>query len=312
MSHSLRISAYPLAALTLIALTAVDLAGCGIGPTAQSTFRREIEATDAALVADTTLGNVTVVRGADGRFVVSGRVSAWDLDDRKALDRAESVAANPPITDSDREVRLATPPQDGAWVDFYVEAPAGTRLTLRTASGDVCVRGIDGEIDIDTASGNAQEREAGGSVRGHSASGSLFVDGAGSAVLDTASGDVETSEIEGDLSAHSASGDLRVGEVGGALTADTASGDVAVTSALGAGRTWHVESISGDLSILLPADASFDLDARTVSGEINSRFPVDSDGANDSDRLAGRVGTKGDGRVELVTTSGDISIGKAR
>ncbi|HEV2764370.1 MAG TPA: DUF4097 family beta strand repeat-containing protein [Pyrinomonadaceae bacterium] len=85
-----------------------------------------------------------------------------------------------------------------ASVRFEVRLPRNTRYQVgpvSTASGNVEVRGVSGEINISTASGNVTVKDVTGSVRASSASGNVEAelsrtDGARDLSFSTASGDV--------------------------------------------------------------------------------------------------------------------------
>jgi DUF4097 and DUF4098 domain-containing protein YvlB len=144
----------------------------------------------------------------------------------------------------------------------------GGRVNIQTVSGDVEVRGHDGDAIIvhgykegrdremveveDRSTGNAvdvgvrypRECNCDASVRFEvriprgaryifegfkTASGNVSVTGvSGKVRAQTASGNVEVSDVSGEVSASSASGNVRVGEVRGTVNASTASGDVNV------------------------------------------------------------------------------------
>jgi DUF4097 and DUF4098 domain-containing protein YvlB len=89
--------------------------------------------------------------------------------------------------------------------------------------------------------------------------------------------------VSGDVTVRSASGDVMLKAAGGAVTIYTASGDVRVQRADG---DFQVNTASGDVSL---GSCAGSVVGHTASGDIE---------------LAG----VGDGRVELVTVSGDVQV----
>ena len=108
-----------------------------------------------------------------------------------------------------------------ASVRFEVRLPRATRYQvgpLSTASGNVAVRGVSGEVNVSTASGDVTIKDvAAGSVRASSASGNVDAeltrtDGARDLTFSTASGDVNVKlpgSVDATVRMSTASGSLR-------------------------------------------------------------------------------------------------------
>ena len=103
----------------------------------------------------------------------------------------------------------------------------------------------------------------------------------------TASGDLAVERVDGDARVKSASGDVALREVGGALQVQSASGDVAVGKVGGEAR---IRTASGDVGV---GEAGASVDVHTASGD--QRLDVVSQG-----------------RVELKSASGDLTVGIRR
>lgn len=106
------------------------------------------------------------------------------------------------------------------------------RLVVKTASGDVSIRGCDAEIHAATASGDI-----------------LVEDCPDSITISTASGDIHAIGLSGEIAAQTASGDIEV------QAADIDSG----------GR---MATVSGDISLTIPPDADVSIRADSASGDI--------------------------------------------
>jgi Putative adhesin len=177
-------------------------------------------------------------------------------------------------------------PKSSSWLrghatlDVTVQAPAGSRGTLRTASADVSCVGDLAELEARTASGDVTVASVGGAV-----------------AIRTASGDVRLRRAGADAAVVTASGDARIGEVAGSVTAQTASGDVAIGSVT-AGET-NVKTATGDVSVGVARGAEVYLDLASLTGSIHSQ--LEEAAAGEGIAL----------RVTCRSISGDIQISRA-
>lgn len=158
------------------------------------------------------------------------------------------------------------------------------QIDLTTASGDVDVAEVAGDLTVSTASGDLRAGHVGGRLVAHSASGNISARHVnGPSDLRTASGDMRIEATTGDLAAKTASGDLRVEAASqGTLQAASASGDVWVGVVAGTGVWLDLTSITGrtrsDLDMpgrdaaaagdAAAASHAMSIQARTVSGDI--------------------------------------------
>lgn len=249
-------------------------------------------------------------------------------------------------------------------IDTSVNDSVGV-VSIKTSSGDVNVKGITGETQIEsssgylsvgtiegdvqlkTSSGDMVVNELTGGIKTESSSGNVFIETlTGSAQLKTSSGDISIQYIDGNIQAMSTSGYVRVSEGSGDRTISTSSGDITVggteggfqintqsgdaqiTINKGGGSiettsgdvqlgleeltgTLNVSSSSGYVSITLSAGNEFEFTAETSSGDIKTFF---DDGLDFSSRRNYAHGTYGanaqENRIEIRTTSGDVSISK--
>lgn len=156
--------------------------------------------------------------------------------------------------------------------------------SARTASGDIRIEHVTGDLSVDTASGDLFADAVGGNVRANSAS-----------------GDVRVGTVGGDATFHAASGDLRVLDTGGSVVARTASGDIELhRTRRGEAR---VSSASGDVSVSVLPGTGVYMDVRTVSGSTRSDLDVgDNPPADQTGELLS---------LRLQTISGDVSVLRA-
>jgi DUF4097 and DUF4098 domain-containing protein YvlB len=94
-------------------------------------------------------------------------------------------------------------------VVWYLSVPSGTEIRFSTASGDLEVSGLEGDIYFNSASGDASLKSCSGEYN-----------------FNTASGDVDLRQSEGDFWVSTASGDIHVEDCDGEFQLASASGDI--------------------------------------------------------------------------------------
>jgi DUF4097 and DUF4098 domain-containing protein YvlB len=169
---------------------------------------------------------------------------------------------------------------------------------VKTASGDVTADKVE-SLRVKTASGDLEVEAVRGELRLHSASGDLrCVRADGGASVTTASGDVEIDSIGEHTEVRATSGDVRLGEVSGDVTVVSVSGDIDVLSI--ASGSMHVRSVSGAIELGIARGVTLSVDAESMSGTVDSDIPL-SEGPNTS---------SGGPKVVLTasTVSGDIHV----
>ncbi|WP_127503479.1 DUF4097 family beta strand repeat-containing protein [Actinoplanes solisilvae] len=185
------------------------------------------------------------------------------------------------------DVLVTVEPMDGK--DASRDAAEQTRVVLE---GDTVIIEVPGADNAWMWRRSAKlaitvHAPAGSSVTGRSASADLTATGDWSAVtLDVASADVQIDSAAADVHIDSASGDIRLGLVGGSASLESSSGDMRVGDVTG---DVSVKSASGDIRL---GAVGRSLRVSTASGDVE-------------------VGRLTQGRSELKTASGDVSIGIA-
>jgi DUF4097 and DUF4098 domain-containing protein YvlB len=172
-------------------------------------------------------------------------------------------------------------PRDGrnyeASVRFIVQVPAGYRYkyeSLSTASGDVLLSNVAGEISARTASG-----------------------------------DISITQVDGIVRASTASGDIRVLGASGAVTANTASGDIEVElTRIDATQELKFASASGDVTVRALGPLNAQVEMSTASGSISNDFGLRvEDPEGHGHKASGIVGT-GAVKLKMSTASGDLKL----
>lgn len=199
-----------------------------------------------------------------------------------------------------------------------ITAPKGSRLNVKSDSGDLSVRGEVGESRIATGSGDVSVEAFTGSAHVRSGSGDVTVGsatddlsvGTGSgdmhlgtlaaaASLGSGSGDMTVESVAGGLKAETGAGDIEVARAGDDVRVKTGSGDVAVNH-LTRGRV-KVQTASGDLHVGVADGIPAWLDINTLTGTVSNDLQATEPVGAQEEHV----------RLELKTVTGDIEIARA-
>jgi DUF4097 and DUF4098 domain-containing protein YvlB len=246
-------------------------------------------------------GGVDVL--AEERDTATVDVSPNPHDDSAA---AREAAANTVVELRGDTLVVEAPNITGGWLfrrvprlRVTIRIPLDCTLAIKVASADVRCRGRYAAASLTTASGDLHLDEVTGDVTITTASGDTNVERAGGQVkVGGASGDVRVGQAGGDVSAHSASGDLEVAQAGGSVQATTASGDIRVGSA--SRGTVRVNTASGDVSVGVAAGTGVWLDLNSLSGSTHSDLAMAD--------AAGRATSNAELTLQVRTVSGDIEV----
>lgn len=205
----------------------------------------------------------------------------------------------------------------GVSVDYIVTAPAGTRVTVNTLSGDVSVSGIQGETSATSLSGDMTAVDVPRLVSAKTTSGDVTLrnvgEDGGQVSAATTSGSVEGTGLRGrrlDLS--SVSGDVTVRDVqAGDVKLGSISGDLIFDGRLQTAGRYTFTSHSGDVRLAIDERTGFTLEASTQSGTTRTDIPLQVTRFGEGRRASRQLrGTFGDGAAVVSATSfsGDIVI----
>ena len=228
--------------------------------------------------------------------------------------------------------------------------PSGGSISVKNVSGDVSIRGYDGDVVIvngfkeghdrdrvevvDSSAGNRvdvsvrypRHCNCDASVRFEvrvpnsmtfnlenvsTASGNIEVtDIRGDVKVSTASGNVTITKVNGAINTSTASGEMRVRDVVGEVNAESASGDVEVEiSQLQGTEDMKFSSASGDVHVKLPGNLDADVSMSTASGSIKTDFPIEVKERRYGPGSEARAQLGSSSRnVKLSTASGDVSL----
>jgi hypothetical protein len=205
----------------------------------------------------------------------------------------------------------------GAAVAVHVDLPEDSRLELQGGSVDFECTGTFGEARLQLAAGGARLGST-RTLRADTASGEVSVDRViGDLRVRSASGNICAGEVSGTVDVKSASGSVNLGQTGGTVRLIGASSDVSVERALGSvgiklasgnvrigqavrgSVTLHAASAGLDLGI--PQGTAARLDVTSGSGRVHSLLPP-ATGPEPADELL---------EVQVRTGSGDVLVHRA-
>ena len=223
------------------------------------------------------------------------------------------------------------------WADLTIRVPEGASLTLQHGAGDVEVRDLVADLEIDVKAGVMEAAGLDGQVELDVGSGGLAVeDVRGRLVMDTGSGGASLDRFEGAaLSIDTGSGSVAVSEVSAeAVEIDTGSGGVTVDGVetrrlmidTGSGSV-RVESAGADSAVIdtgsgrvhlaleRMGDGRFEIDTGSgsivmlVPGDLSARFDIDiGSGGIDVDVPIAKTLHKSRGEMRFIAGDGDASV----
>jgi DUF4097 and DUF4098 domain-containing protein YvlB len=269
---------------------------------------------NAAGALDTTVafdakGSVTVTCPG-GTVVITGA----DRNEIKVKARTENGA----IRFVSNGIRATLEPSSGRGCSdgrFEVTVPVGARVSARSWSGSVSVRGVHGDVETQTQSADIDVRDV-GRLDLETLSGDVTIQGVkGDAMIHTVSGDVDLTNVQGgDVEVETVSGDLQLRDIEAKqVRTHTTSGDVEFVGKILDGGRYEFTTHSGEVRLQLPADVGAQLSVSTFSGVIDSDFPITLKsgdhgiGAAQSKRLNFTLG-QGTARIIAETFSGNVTL----
>jgi hypothetical protein len=248
--------------------------------------------------------------GSSGRFALrlpSGSVSVRAVDGTVATVRdlsGQRLADRFRISSGDDFLELATRNRlgvsisigslelGGGQAELAVEVPRGTRVAIDGASADISVTGVMGPGRYRTASGDLILQDVGGNLDVEAVSADLRIEAAGPIELvgRTISGDAV----------------IRAPRLS-RFEFNTTSGDIRVDADLAGKGPFSVRSISGDVTFV--ARGALEIEAQTVTGELTSDLQHRSESG--PGRRVMWVG-KGGASVTFKSVSGDLRVVEPR
>ena len=229
---------------------------------AQSAIARSLPADSEASIRIFNLTGSTTIIGCDrdsvrvtgrlpaggGRFYMGGSRSGMKLGIESPADQLDSVP-----------------------VPLEIRVPRRARVWVKSASANVTVSGVRGELDLSTVGGRIQVSGAPRVITAETMDGALSIDADAPVV--------RLKSADGAIVVTAGGGDLTVASVTGAIT-------IRSTRPLLSGR---VESVTGRVTFQGAVRTDGALDVQTHEAPITLQFPADQDATVDIVAFSGKV-----------------------
>lgn len=213
-------------------------------------------------------------------------------------------------------IKVKVPRKGGRGIDsdLHINIPENSSIDVGAVSADIDVTDVLGEQRLHTVSGDVTTESAGNDVMAESVSGDVEVEGDKKDTeteASTVSGDVTLFRVSGTVNAESVSGDVVVDE--GSFSRaqlNTVNGEILFRAGLRNDSKLSAETVNGDIDLEFAGDVSARIDIDTFNGDIRNCFGPKAERTSKYApglELSFTEG-KGEGRVEISTMNGDVSI----
>jgi DUF4097 and DUF4098 domain-containing protein YvlB len=200
--------------------------------------------------------------------------------------------------------------------EFDVTVPYGTRVLMRSNSGDIHYLSVQGETEARTVSGGVDISDTKGSTTVETVSGDLrarHVEGA--LRVNTISGGIEAAMVTGDAELSSVSGDISLLDATSrTVRMESVSGTETYSGNIDPAGRYDFRSHSGDITLRIPAETNASLSLGTFSGDIDTDFKLSlhaspgADGHRSGSHIDTTIGNGGGAHISIETFSGDARI----
>jgi hypothetical protein len=270
---------------------------------------RLVQVCDVRELTSSATGSLAIVDRTNGDI----HVRAWDRDEvhvravvratARDVEAAREIAASVVISEGD-SLRASGPEWRGnrswaewrgnqSWtVDYDVQVPRETELTVAGVNGEVTIRELSGDVSVEVVNGEIAISDVSGRVSAKAVN-----------------GDIAISQVTGDISAEIVNGNVELEGVSGNVAGRAVNGRLDVTLAGDrlAGDGITLVTVNGPVKLRIPEGYSARLELETVSGGMDVDFPITISG-----RLGTRISTTlggGGPAVRVETTAGAIRVG---
>jgi DUF4097 and DUF4098 domain-containing protein YvlB len=271
---------------------------------------------------DTDMGKVTVTGSSESgvRVVITSKHK--DLDELLSF-RFEENGSSASIV-ARKKHRFSFWSSSGDYVQYEVQVPASTRLSIETSGGGITISGMRdsarlntsgggiqardhvGDLDVDTSGGGIRLHDVKGKVRANTSGGGVVAEGIDGPVrAESSGGSIELSRVSGDIDAETSGGGIRIEQAGGRVHADTSGGGIEATFARGNSKGGTLETSGGGIEVGL--DPESDLSIEASGNGVRSDLPLRVQGEISRGRLNGSLG-KGGNTLRLHTSGGSVRI----
>ncbi|MEP6993033.1 MAG: hypothetical protein ABI968_00835 [Acidobacteriota bacterium] len=271
---------------------------------------------------DTDTGKVIVTgTGTSGAHVV---ITSKRKDLDELLNFQFDEAPNLVTIKARRKHRFHFFSSFGDSVQYEVQLPANTRISidtsgggitvsamrgnakLDTSGGGIAVRDHVGDLDADTSGGGIKLRDIRGHVRADTSGGGVEGVGIDGAIhAESSGGSIELERVSGDIDAETSGGGIRIQEAGGRVRAETSGGGIEATFAKGNSHGGSLETSGGGIEVAI--DPAVDLAIEASGNAVRTDLPIQVHGEISRGSLSGNIG-KGGNTLRLHTSGGSVRI----
>jgi DUF4097 and DUF4098 domain-containing protein YvlB len=274
---------------------------------AETTEAQTFSVSGAAFVdADTPFGNVTITGGTGSQVSVTAQKTTYGDSQSQADANLQNLKVSMTQDGSRVTLRVEDPLADAriqlgqaSQVDFTVQVPTETTVSVHTRSGDVSLSGTQGKADLFSDFGTVEVHDVKGGVALHSSSGQV-----------TASGIQLLPSGFGDLSLYSEFGEVSLQDVSlEHVVAHSGSGSV---SASNVASTHEIDLSTSYGGITVQGARAVSFKASTNSGEVSlNQVEIKNDLNAHSDFGAIKLAQVNAASYDLSCQSGGISADSA-
>lgn len=185
------------------------------------------------------------------------------------------------------------------------------RFSVSSTSGDIRFGNLKADtVRFESASGDIHIQGVDGNVNAVSTSGDIHVTGEqGDRIISSVSGEIFLEGVNGFFQLCTTSGDIHVRDGSGYGEVSTVSGDANI-SLKELTKSLSADTTSGDVICRLPEDASFSFEFNSTSGSCRTFFDDILSYNKKRDYAVGTYGDNSSVQVRVSTISGDLSITK--
>ncbi len=227
---------------SLVLSAAMMLSGCvvyidsnsGAKVTQELQESLRVDVIDAKkLVVDINAGDIEIVGDANINYV-SIDATIYTTDEKnyalELVSKGDKIALS---ADAHTGSSMTWYSGNSPRIDMKVSVPAGLNIELDDSSGDIIIRGMTANIDIEDGSGNL-DIEGGHHIYIDDGSGNITLKSStGNLSVEDGSGELVISNVNGNVSIEDGSGGISIDDITGVVTIDDGSGDIDVTHAGG-------------------------------------------------------------------------------